>query len=310
MNIHKVVVILNRESGTMLALGPEAVRTVLEETFHGHGWECDIQLLPGKEVQEALEKARDGEADAVIVGGGDGTVASAATVMAGHSKPMGVLPLGTFNLAARDLGMPLELKEAAESLLTAPVSGADLLEVDGKMYFCVVVLGFYPALALGKKEYHGHWLVKSWRSFKDMAKSVATFPPLDLVLNDGEKEVRCRTRFAAMANNDYEQLMGLIPKRNRLDGGHMTVYVSRHRTRWGYVRSLLSWVLGRWKEDKEMTVFKATRLQIHVKRKKHIAVMGDGEIYRIALPFEVIVRPGALQVLAPRLAVPLATQEA
>ncbi|WP_166443020.1 diacylglycerol/lipid kinase family protein [Phragmitibacter flavus] len=305
----RVVVILNRESGTMLALGPEVARDLLAEVFQRHGVEAEIQLLKGREIQGALEKARDGNADSVIVGGGDGTVASAATVMAGNDKPLGVLPLGTFNLAARDLGMPLDLEAAAEALITAPLGEADLLEVNGRMYFCVVVLGFYPVMALGQKEYHGNWMVKTFKTGWDVMRLLATYPPLDLVLHDGEKEFRCRTRFAALANNDYEDLMGLIPRRRSLDGGHLTVYVSRHRTRFGYVKSLVAWMMGRWRHDKEMTVFHASQLKISVKRKRRLAVMCDGEIEKLTTPFEVFLRPQALRVLAPRLAEPEAEVE-
>jgi diacylglycerol kinase family enzyme len=298
----RVVVILNRESGTMLALGPETARVTLSEVFARRQVQAEIRLLKGSEVQEALERARDGDSQAVVVGGGDGTVASAATVMAGSDKPLGVLPLGTFNLAARDLGMPLELGAAAEALITAPVAEADLLEVNGRMFFCVVVLGFYPALALGQEEYHGHWLVKTWRTGWEAMRLMATYPPLDMVLNDGQKEFSCRTRFAALANNDYEDLMGLIPRRRSLDGGHLTVYVSRHKTRFGYFRSLLAWLMGRWKHDREMTVFHASQLKITVKKRRRLPVMCDGEIEKIITPFEVFLRPRALRVLAPRLA--------
>ena len=74
-------IILNRESGTILKLGPDLVEAGLREIFGELGCEVEISNVPGKEIQAALEAARDGKAEAVIVGGGDGTVASAATVL-------------------------------------------------------------------------------------------------------------------------------------------------------------------------------------------------------------------------------------
>ena len=73
--------------------------------------------------------------DAVIVGGGDGTVAAAATIFAGQDKPLGILPLGTFNLAARDVGMPLDWQEAAKLLVTAPVRRNGFAGCGGKAVF-------------------------------------------------------------------------------------------------------------------------------------------------------------------------------
>ena len=59
-------------------------------------------------AEETLRQALHGETDAVIVGGGDGTVAAASTVFAGQDEPLGILPLGTFNLAARDAAMSMD----------------------------------------------------------------------------------------------------------------------------------------------------------------------------------------------------------
>lgn len=299
------VVILNRESGTISSLGPEHVATRLREIFAELGADADVRLVRGAEIEPTLVEARDGDADAVIIGGGDGSVATAASVLAGHEKPLGILPLGTFNLAARDVGMNLDWEEAARQLTQAPEGAMDLLDVDGSLFFCVVVLGFYPALVMGKPEYHGNWLVKAWRTATASLKSAATFPPLDLVLKDDDgREVRRRTRIALMANNDYEDLFGIIPRRRSLDAGYFTVYVSTHRSRWGLLKSSLAWLMGRWKEDKELTVIHTTELEVQVKRKSRIPVMRDGEIDKLRVPFRIRIRPKALRVIAPRLAEP------
>ena len=294
-------IVLNRESGTILKLGPDLVEKGLKEIFEELGCEVEIRNVPGKEVQAALEAARDGKADAVIVGGGDGTVASAATVLAGQDKPLGILPLGTFNLAARDVGMPLEWQEAARLLVTAPAGEMDLMDVEGKLFLCVVVLGFYPSLVLGQPEYHGSWVVKTFRTLLDALRSAATFPPLQLRLNDGAAVHNHRTRMAVIANNDYEDLFGIIPKRRTLDAGYFTVYISKHTSQWGMIKSALTWIMGRWKEDREITILHATELEIDVRRKRRIAVMKDGELEKMTLPIRVKLLPKALRVIAPRL---------
>lgn len=296
-------VILNCESGTLVTLGPDVVEQGLKEVFEELGCVVEIRQVPGKDVKEALEKARDGDFDAVIVGGGDGTVATAATVFAGHDKPLGILPLGTFNLAARDVGMPLDWREAARALVTAPVGEMDLLDVAGNLYMCVVVLGFYPALVMGRPEYHGNWVIKSMRTLWDALRSAATFPPLHLCLQEeGDKVIRHRTRIALLANNDYEDLFGIIPRRRTLDAGYFTVYVSKHHTQFGLIRSFFAWVMGRWKEDREIVTMRATDLEIRVTRKRRIPVMMDGELEKLAVPLRVKLVPKALRVIAPRIA--------
>ncbi len=300
---HKhLTVILNRESGTLMKLGPDQVEQELRAILEALGCKAEIHNVKASEVQAALEAARDGAADAVIVGGGDGTVASAATIFAGHEKPLGILPFGTFNLAARDVGMPLDWQEAARLLVTSPVAKIDLLEVNGSLYLCLVVLGFYPTQVMGQAEYHGSWIVKSVRTLWHSLQSAATFPPLHLRLSDGVSVQTYRTRLALMANNDYEDMFGIIPTRRSLDAGYFTVYISRHQSRFGFLKSCVTWIMGRWKQDREISVMRATELQIDVKRKRRVSVMMDGELEKIDLPFTVKLRPKALRAIVPRLA--------
>jgi diacylglycerol kinase family enzyme len=295
-----LVVVLNRESGTIVKLGPELVEQGLYEIFGALGCRAEILSVTGSQVSKALHAARDTEADAVIVGGGDGTVASAATALAGRERPLGILPLGTFNLAARDVGMPLDWQEAAKLLVTAPVAEMDLLEVDGRLYMCVVVLGFYPSLAIGQKEYHGSWLVKTMRTLWQTLRSAATYPPLHLRLSDGMSVKSYRTRLAMLANNDYEDIFGVIPKRRSLDAGYFTAYISNHHSRFQLIKACLTWIAGRWKQDSEISMFRTTELEIDVRRKRRLSVMMDGELSRIDLPFTVKLKPKALRVIAPR----------
>jgi diacylglycerol kinase family enzyme len=208
----QLTVVLNREAGTLVSLGPESVEAGLREIFTAMGCGVEILNVPGAKVEDALRQALHGKAEAVLVGGGNGTVASAATIFAGQDKPLGILPLGTFNLAARDLGMSMEWEQAAAQLVTAPVTEADLLDVEGKLYFCVVVLGFYPALVMGREEYHGNWLVKTIRTVMDAIRRVATFRPLNLRLSQNGSTESHRTRMALIANNDYQDMFGIIPE--------------------------------------------------------------------------------------------------
>jgi diacylglycerol kinase family enzyme len=296
----QLTVVLNREAGTLVSLGPEQVEAGLREILTAMGCGVEILKVTGAKVGETLRQTLQSNADAVIVGGGDGTVAAAATIFAGQDKPLGILPLGTFNLAARDVGMSMDWQEAAAQLVTAPVAEADLLDVDGKLYFCLVVLGFYPALVMGQEEYHGNWLVKTLRTVMDAIRSAATFPPLNLSLSQNGATESHRTRMAMIANNDYEDMFGIIPARSSLDAGYFTVYISKHRTRLGMARSVLAWLLGRWKLDKEIISLRATGMEIDVKRKRRLAVMTDGEVDKVALPFKVILRPKVLRVISPR----------
>ena len=93
-----------------------------------------------------------------------------------------------------------------------------------------------------------------------------------------------------------------------LDAGYFTLYISKHTSQWGMLKSVFQWILGRWKEDREITVLHATGLEINVKRKRRIAVMMDGEVQKLALPIRIKLVPKALRVIAPRLTETPATE--
>ncbi|MES2595554.1 MAG: diacylglycerol kinase family protein [Verrucomicrobiota bacterium] len=294
------IIVLNEEAGTVVRLGRKQVIETVTQAFRESDVRITLHAVPGREVERYLKEAAASDADAVIVGGGDGTVASAATILAGRGKTMGVLPLGTFNLAARDLAMPLDLEEAAKALITASLVPMDAMELNGKLYLCLMVLGFYPALKMAAPEYHGWWVVRALRTLRDSLRQAATFPSLGLTLVHEGQTLQCRTRAVIIANNDYEDVFGVLPKRESLDGGFFTVHLSTHRSRYGMMKSFFSWLFGRWKEDHEVKRLRTTELEIHARRKRHLPVMMDGEVDRLSLPLKITLKPKALNVLVPR----------
>jgi diacylglycerol kinase family enzyme len=297
----RATVVLNRESGDVDSIGPENLADDLGVAFAQHGIAATIHLVPGAGLRKALTTARQDPSEIVIVGGGDGTVSAAVSVLAGCSKPLGILPLGTFNFAARDLGVPLDWKDAVAALAQSTAKRMDLMEVNGDLYCSVCVLGFFPALKLAQPEHHGSWLVRTLQISMLAVRSMATFPPLDLSLHLDGKELHHHTRFTVIANNDYEEMFGLIPRRTGIDGGFFTVYLSKHRTNWGMARALLRWITGRFKQDRELTVLHTDEVLIHVKHDRIIPVMLDGEVKRLQTPLRIRTRPKALRVLAPSL---------
>jgi diacylglycerol kinase family enzyme len=162
-------------------------------------------------------------------------------------------------------------------------------------------LGFYPTMIMGRPEYHGNWIVKTLRTLWGTLHGVARFPPLHLRVNDRGLIQDHRTRLVLVANNDYEDIFGIIPKRRSLDAGYFTIYVSKHASGFGLLRAAVLWLLGRWKQDREIASIQTSQVEIDVRKKRHLLVMMDGETERISVPFVVKTRAKALRVIAPRL---------
>ncbi len=94
----KVHAILNRHGGTLRTTDLELLSSAIRGEFQLHGHEIDVEIVEGPEVGERIEaQARRTDLDVLMVGGGDGTVSSAAAAVAGSEIALAILPAGTMN---------------------------------------------------------------------------------------------------------------------------------------------------------------------------------------------------------------------
>ncbi len=117
-----------REASSALAeLGIELVRAV----------ECDRFPTMVEEAHRAVKE----QVPVLIGGGGDGTVNALANIVIGSKTALGVLPLGTGNAFARDLGIPFEVKAACEALTGGKRVAVDVGEANAKLFLNVASIG-------------------------------------------------------------------------------------------------------------------------------------------------------------------------
>lgn len=283
-------------------MGAEVAEQQVREGFAAAGLPVEILVVENGALDQALKDSVNGPHDAVILAGGDGTVRSAAALLAGSEKALGIIPMGTFNLLARDLGVPLTLPEAVAALATAEPRRIDAAELNGSMFLCVSIIGFYPYVAQKREEWRD---LPAWRRypalFVELVKSALRHASLRVNVVTSEGSTLVNTRFAAVSNNPYEDVFGLIPKRESLDSGKLAAYISTHRTRGGMAVSVLRWFLGRWREDREVTEVSSGELVITSRKgRRRIPVMIDGEVEKLPFPLRYKALPGALLALKPR----------
>lgn len=146
----RVVVVINAKAGAARASDRADLVARIRDAVAAVGALVDIQFVEPKLWTRTLTGlAERADVDTVIVGGGDGSVSSAGQVFVGTGKAMGVIPLGTFNLFARSLGIPIGLDDTLASLATAVVRPVDVGvlsdDTDRRWVFLHhVSLGFHP----------------------------------------------------------------------------------------------------------------------------------------------------------------------
>jgi diacylglycerol kinase family enzyme len=237
--------------------------------------------------------------DAVIVAGGDGTVRSVAEHLVGGDVPLGVLPVGTMNVLAGDLGIPDELEPALDALVAAPVTTIDVARVNGELFLCSSALAMIPHLGRIREHARGaigwplvRWLargVQIWRRYPRMR--------LRIVLDGRGYDVS--TRAMVVSNNPLSTRPAPIPGRDGLDTGRLAAYVTRDRTSWDLVAIAAKLRDGTWQDDPRMRTYEGRTVEVSGAPLDMMTVMNDGEVTQMAMPLRYEIEPRALAVLAP-----------
>jgi YegS/Rv2252/BmrU family lipid kinase len=262
----------------------------------------DAELVLAKDGDEMIASARRALRQGVklvAAGGGDGTINAVASVVAGSGVHFGVLPLGTLNHFAKDLGIPLELDDAVRNLATGTPRKVDVGEVNGRIFLNNSSLGLYPDIVRDREKQQrrlgrGKWLAALWAALGALRR----FPFLSMRLVVEGKKLARRTPFVFIGNNRYTMEGLAIGERDSLDDGLLSLYVAQHPTRLGLMRFAVDALRGKLGTERNFDVFEAPELEIETRRARlHVAL--DGEVIVMDAPLRYRVRPGALTVLVP-----------
>jgi diacylglycerol kinase family enzyme len=301
----KVVAIVNSGGGTVRKenLDAETVRGAFQEA----GVEADVRFVPGECVDETAEEAARSDVDAVVAGGGDGTIRCVASHLSGGSIPLGVLPLGTLNHFARDLGIPNDLPGAirviAEGVAQERTRVVDLGDVNGEVFVNNSVLGLYPPVVQQRDREREELDRNKWVATVTAALKVLPRNPLLRVRIRAEGpegiDVQRHTRFLFVGNNEYEMNAFTYSARSRDPDGVLHLYVARARGRLGMVGLMFLGLVRDLKTTEYVDVWTRPGFTIET-RERSVPVYLDGEVVTLESPLRYSVRPKALRVLAPR----------
>jgi len=286
----QTLVLLNASAGTLNDVGADRIREAL--TGLGKGEQIDIRLIAPKRLSREIAEAARSDFATVIVGGGDGSANCAATHFANTDKVLGILPFGTVNLLARDLGMPSKIEDAIAALRRAEPRRIDLATVNGRIFHSVSGLGFFSQMARAREETRGHVLgrmisvgVAAMRALRRTGRF-----SLDLSI-DGKTET-----VDALAALVTSSRFGADWRRPRLDDGLLEVHIAEDAGTLGRLKASTDLLTGGWRDNPGIRSVQARAVTID--RGRHRAwVATDGELTRERMPLRYSVIPRALTVL-------------
>ena len=288
---------LNATSGTALAGGISAEQLV--KRFADLGHQVSIDADSSRPFAQRLQTARNSPAPVLVAAGGDGTATALAEVAAETGKRLAVLPLGTANLLARDLRLPLALDPWFAGLDGMVEEDVDVGEVNGQLFLHKVVIGAVPGIAAVREKIRGN---ATWGArlafashFVRKLNNVRRFA-VEITPEGGSPYIH-RVHSIAVVNNDYDEGIGKVFHRSRLDAGFLSLYIIHSLSFANALRLSVEMLLGSWRQDQVLEVENVETVTIRTRRRR-VRVMIDGEVRLFDGPLTFRIRPRALKVLA------------
>ncbi len=260
-----------------------------------------VRSLTGGDADETLQLARAAVAegvDALVVCGGDGLVHLGAQVVAGTDTPLGVIPAGTGNDAARSLGLD-QRDDAAAAVAAARVVAAgrtrriDVAETAGRRFVTVLAAGFDARV--NERANQMRWPRGQMRYNLATLTELRVFRPLPYVLELDGTVLRTDAMLVAVGNGPAFGGGLRITEGARIDDGLLDVVIIEPITKTDLVRTYPKLFRG---THVHHPAYRHHRVRQVTVAAPGIVAYADGE--RIApLPLTITVEPSALTVLVP-----------
>jgi len=293
-----IPVLINLSGGTASAMGASLASTV-EEAFAATGRAISLYLLEGDEIAEAAR--RHVGAPLVVVGGGDGTIGAAASALVHTSSALAVLPLGTRNHFARQLGLPFDLGEAARLAVSGQRRRIDIGAAGDRVFVNNASFGIYTRFVRLRDRGGGpKWLSSipaSWHALRRMRSQRFA------LRIDGERS-DLATPLLFIGNNEYSTALGHLGERESLEDGRLSVCAVAARSAGQLIAFAARALVGLARPERDFEEYAAAR-RVDIVGEGYIEGAFDGELVLMPLPLRLRSLPAALGVVTPRDAGPI-----
>jgi diacylglycerol kinase family enzyme len=261
----------------------------------------ELEAVHPGEMMNRLKQVVDQGTKRILVAGGDGTIAAAASLVAKTDIELAVLPGGTLNHFAKDHGIPTDLGKAAIVAGSGPVVGADLGYVNDCVFLNTTSLGAYVTFVRERERLEKHlgYSIASAIAFAKMLAEIRTFS-VTLEAEGGKKTYRASLVFIGVGERELK-----VPTLgNRVENGkrklHVMIVQGRKPARL-FALALAGITKGRRQAEKlpDFDNFLVDSCRIDLTRPT--ATIGlDGELKRLRTPLDYRIERDALRlVVAP-----------
>jgi YegS/Rv2252/BmrU family lipid kinase len=270
----------------------------IHRRFDSSQWQLEIHETASDEpVGEIVRSAVDSGIDGVYAVGGDGTISAVVDGLANTPVPLGIIPAGTTNVVAQELGIPLNIDKACQVLAGKPEAvSVDAIRVGDKFFVLAVGTGI-DALVMdavssqGKRRYGR--LAYAWSTLKIVA---GMQPRRFTIIADG-KPFQTRAAVVLISN------VGTLTKPLRWgpdirpDDGRIDINIIRGRNILDYLLAAYDVLPGGPRRTVHIRHLPAYE-SVSIESDQKLLVQGDGDLIG-ETPLNAFVVPGAVRVLVP-----------
>lgn len=279
------------------------LRAAIKQQANATGWSDAIWFPtpaenPGPAIAAEVVSAH---VDRVIAAGGDGTVRIVADRLAGSGIPMALVPVGTGNLLARNLDIPLTEPEALAIAFGQHTRDIDLvkLTVDGvpSEHFAVIAGLGVDAMIMDETNSDLKDTIGAGAYFIAAAKALGRTPIHMWITLDDHRPQHRYAMICAIGNvGELAGNLTLIPDASP-DDGLLDVYVASPRRAIHWLRVLLRLITLRPRHDDRVDQWQAREIEVRLRHPDPYQL--DGDVIGDCRSLRAEVSPGALSVCVP-----------
>ncbi|HEY0371226.1 MAG TPA: diacylglycerol kinase family protein [Thermoanaerobaculia bacterium] len=290
----KGTLFLNRNAGAKL---PPGELDELRAALASAGIEV-VEIAPGLDCPAEVRSRVGRGMKLFIAAGGDGTVHHVLQAVVHSEAALAILPLGTYNHAARDLGIPLDWREALEVALSGSTRQIDAGRINERFFINNVSIGLYPDLVTRREE-HGRdyprWKARLFALYATLRK----YQHVTLAVETEHLNESIRTHVFMISNNQYDlERVGIEAPREHMTEGRLAVYWLPHTSRWRLARYVARYLAGRVRTIPGFRSFRTLRMRVQTSRPQ-MKVGIDGEVFTLATPLVITAVPQSVLVKVP-----------
>lgn len=294
----RIAAVINAQAGPSAGASPAALERRLAAVWTGQGHQAALVTAAGKDFGRAVRRAcRDPLVDAVVIGGGDGSLSRSLEYLVGSGKLAAILPLGTMNYMAGEFAIPGDPERAAAALGAGRRIEIDLGRVNQRMFLIRACLGAFAEFSRARDRLRGQGGGMLDAVLAGLARVGKRLPLIEGELSGPGGRTRIATPFLMVSNNLCRDSDPFQMKRHCLDGATLGVYLGRGGP-FDLALLGLQAAMGRWASNDGLVSGAMPWLELEGCGKKQTLSI-DGEAEKMKGPFRFEILPRALQMLVP-----------